>query len=55
MQNSKMDIFVINPLRPLWETELILHFCGKRKPWKPSGPKRFAALYKHYMQLAARV
>lgn len=32
----------------------ILHFCGKRKPWKPSGSKRFAALYKHYMQLAAR-
>ena len=33
----------------------ILHFCGKGKPWKPSGPKRFAALYKHYMQMADRI
>ncbi len=32
----------------------ILHFCGKRKPWKPSYTGRFAALYKHYMQLASR-
>lgn len=33
----------------------ILHFCGKRKPWKTSASKRFEALYKHYMQLADRI
>ena len=33
---------------------VILHFCGKRKPWKPSFTNRFASLYKHYMQMAAR-
>ena len=32
----------------------ILHFCGKRKPWKRSYATRFAPLYKHYRQLAAR-
>lgn len=31
----------------------ILHFCGKRKPWKRSYATRFAPLYKHYRQLAA--
>ncbi|MGN0760178.1 MAG: glycosyltransferase family 8 protein [Candidatus Ventricola sp.] len=30
----------------------ILHFCGKRKPWKPAYSGRFAALYKHYMHLS---
>lgn len=32
----------------------ILHFCGKRKPWLRSYAGKFAALYKHYMQVAAR-
>lgn len=32
----------------------ILHFCGKRKPWKPSYVHRFGVLYKHYANLAAR-
>lgn len=32
----------------------ILHFCGKRKPWNTSYSNRFAALYKHYMQVAFR-
>lgn len=39
----------------IMQNTAILHFCGKRKPWKPSGPKRFAALYKHYMRLAERI
>lgn len=26
----------------------ILHFCGKKKPWKPDYEGRFHALYKHY-------
>ena len=33
---------------------VFLHFCGKRKPWKNGQTGRFAALYKHYMQLSAR-
>lgn len=33
----------------------VLHFCGKRKPWKPSYTRRFGALYKHYRNLAMRV
>lgn len=32
----------------------VLHFCGKRKPWAASYSHRFGALYKHYMQAAAR-
>ena len=32
----------------------ILHFCGKRKPWKKAYAGRFATLYKHYNVLAHR-
>lgn len=32
----------------------VLHFCGPRKPWRPSYRGRFGMLYRHYMQLAAR-
>lgn len=32
----------------------ILHFCGKKKPWKTSYSGRFAALYKHYEQLSIK-
>lgn len=32
----------------------VLHFCGKKKPWKTSYPQRFNMLYKHYWDLAAR-
>lgn len=32
----------------------ILHFCGKKKPWKTMYPKRFITLYMHYMTLASR-
>lgn len=32
----------------------ILHFCGKKKPWKTAYPSRFNALYRHYMVLASR-
>ena len=35
------------------EHTAILHFCGKRKPWKKDYTGRFAALYKHYMHLSA--
>lgn len=31
---------------------VLLHFCGKRKPWTHSYSGRFASLYKHYMHLA---
>ena len=37
--------FVIN-------NTVMLHFCGKRKPWKESYSGRFHALYKHYEKLA---
>ena len=36
------------------QNTVFLHFCGKRKPWASSHASRFAALYKHYMQLASR-
>jgi len=29
----------------------ILHFCGRRKPWKKTVTGRFLALYRHYMAL----
>ncbi len=31
---------------------VILHFCGKKKPWKKSYSGKFHALYKHYEKLA---
>lgn len=30
---------------------VFLHFCGRHKPWKATYLSRFAALYKHYMNL----
>lgn len=30
---------------------VIIHFCGKRKPWKRKYSGRFHALYKHYERL----
>ncbi|MBU6136966.1 glycosyltransferase family 8 protein [Clostridium tertium] len=33
---------------------VVLHFCGKSKPWKHSQNNRFAMLYKHYMQISIR-
>lgn len=31
---------------------VILHFCGKRKPWKKDYSGKFHSLYKHYEKLA---
>jgi len=31
---------------------VILHFCGKKKPWHPNYRGEFHALYKHYEKLA---
>lgn len=31
---------------------VILHFCGKKKPWKKNYSGKFHALYKHYEKLA---
>lgn len=36
------------------ENTVILHFCGKRKPWKQRSNSRFFMLYAHYMQLEKR-
>lgn len=33
---------------------VILHFCGKAKPWKPRYIYRFGVLYKHYEQITKR-
>ena len=30
---------------------VILHFCGKNKPWNPNYRGRFSSLYKHYTYL----
>ena len=38
----------------LVQNTAILHFCGKKKPWKTPYPSRFNALYRHYMNLTAR-
>lgn len=31
---------------------VVLHFCGKKKPWKKNYSGKFHALYKHYEKLA---
>lgn len=33
---------------------VILHFCGKQKPWHPNYRYRFGILYKHYQKMAQR-
>lgn len=38
----------------LMKNTVVLHFCGKKKPWKPKHTNRFTVLYKHYMSLTFR-
>lgn len=33
---------------------IILHFCGKEKPWTTQAKGRFSILYKHYLSLTKR-
>lgn len=44
----------IQDLSWVMQNTVILHFCGKAKPWKPGYFYRFGLLYQHYMQLARR-
>ena len=37
----------------IMQNTVILHFCGKKKPWTEDYTKQFDALYKHYMRLAS--
>lgn len=37
------------------EHTVILHFCGRAKPWKAGYMYRFGLLYQHYEQLAGRI
>ena len=36
------------------ENTVVLHFCGRDKPWKKNHRSRFTALYRHYMNLSKR-
>lgn len=36
------------------ENTVILHFCGRDKPWKKNHRTKFTALYRHYMRLSDR-
>lgn len=36
------------------ENTVLLHFCGKDKPWRARTVTRFVALYLHYQRLACR-
>jgi len=36
------------------QNTVFLHFCGRKKPWKPAYSGYFSALYKHYMNLVFR-
>lgn len=38
----------------LMKNTVILHFCGKSKPWRKSSYSRFSSLYKHYMNLSSK-
>ncbi|MCC8047187.1 MAG: glycosyltransferase family 8 protein [Clostridiales bacterium] len=37
------------------QNTVVLHFCGKNKPWRKSYSGRFSALYKHYWNRAELV
>ena len=39
-------------MRWIMQNTIILHFCGKKKPWMDHYSKQFDALYKHYMRFA---
>ena len=36
------------------ENTVVLHFCGRDKPWKKNHRTKFTALYRHYMSLCDR-
>ena len=36
------------------ENTVILHFCGRDKPWKKNHRTKFTALYRHYMRISER-
>lgn len=38
----------------IMENTVILHFCGKQKPWNKGYMGYFSALYKHYQRLSLR-
>lgn len=38
----------------MMENTVILHFCGRDKPWNKNHRSRFTALYRHYMKLSKR-
>ncbi len=46
MNNGKWDMDYV------MKNTVILHFCGKKKPWKRNYRGKFHALYKHYENLA---
>jgi len=33
---------------------VVLHFCGRDKPWRPEYKERFSGLYKHYAHLTKK-
>ena len=37
------------------QNTVILHFCGKAKPWLPGYIYRFGVLYQHYMRITGRI
>lgn len=39
----------VKDLRWVMENTVVLHFCGKAKPWRKGASGRFVALYLHYM------
>mgnify|MGYP001661694441 CR=1 FL=1 len=38
----------------LMDHTVVLHFCGRDKPWKKNHRNKFTSLYKHYMSLTKR-
>ncbi len=38
----------------MMENTVILHFCGRDKPWNKNHRSRFTALYRLYMKLSKR-
>lgn len=39
----------------LIQNTVLLHFCGKEKPWLPSAKNKFSLLYKHYQHQMLRI
>lgn len=59
--DARMNPFYFAKSNGAWNIDwvidntVILHFCGRDKPWRPEYRERFSGLYKHYQHRAKNI